>query len=66
MKYKPLKFSRIILLGLVLNTAIAPMVYAATDKAITRGTAYALGLLGLLVLALAIYLAMVIVQPEKF
>ncbi|AIE76282.1 hypothetical protein D082_60030 (plasmid) [Synechocystis sp. PCC 6714] len=42
------------------------MVYAATDKAITRGTAYSLGLLCLLVLALAIYLAIVIVQPERF
>ncbi len=66
MRYKPPKFSRIILLGLVLNTAIVPMVYAATDKVMPRGTAFALGLLGLLVLALAIYLVMVIVQPEKF
>jgi K+-transporting ATPase KdpF subunit len=66
MRYKPPKFSRIILLSLIFNTAIAPMVYAATDKAISRDTAYALGLLGLLVLALGIYLTMVIVQPEKF
>ncbi|MBS0017151.1 ATPase [Limnospira fusiformis CCALA 023] len=57
---------KILLLGLLLNLAIAPALYAATDQNITRGTAYALGLLGIIVVGLAIYLAIVIVQPEKF
>lgn len=57
---------RLILLAAVLNLAIAPMVYAASDGNITRGTAYALGLLGLVVLGLATYLTIVILYPERF
>jgi hypothetical protein len=57
---------KILLLGLLANAAISPALYAATGSDISRGTAYALGLLGLAVVGLAIYLTMVIVQPEKF
>jgi K+-transporting ATPase KdpF subunit len=57
---------KILLFSLLINAAIAPVLYATTGTAITRGTAYALGLLGIVILGLAIYLAMVIVQPEKF
>jgi K+-transporting ATPase KdpF subunit len=66
MKHKPPKFAHILFWGLLLNAVIAPSVYAAVDHAITRGTAYAMGILGLIVLGLAIYLTLVIIHPEKF
>jgi K+-transporting ATPase KdpF subunit len=52
-------------LALILNVAIAPAIYAATDET-TRGNAYAIGLLGLVVVGLAVYLALVILKPEQF
>ncbi|BAW97934.1 K+-transporting ATPase, F subunit (plasmid) [[Synechococcus] sp. NIES-970] len=52
-------------LALCLNLAIAPALYAATDN-FSRGNAYALGLLGLVVVGLAAYLTTVILKPEKF
>jgi K+-transporting ATPase KdpF subunit len=58
--------SRILLFGLWLNAAIAPAVYAAVNGTMSRGVAYAIGLLGLVVLALAAYLTLVIFQPERF
>lgn len=57
---------KILLLGLLANAAIAPALYAATGSDIPRGTAYALGLLGLVVVGLATYLVAVILQPERF
>lgn len=53
-------------LALGLNLAISPALYAATGETLSRGTAYAIGLLGLVVLGLAVYLAAVILQPERF
>jgi len=55
-----------ILLALCLNLAIAPAVLAATQGTVDRGTAYAIGLLGMVTLGLAIYLFAVILQPERF
>lgn len=52
-------------IALCLNLAIAPALYATTDT-LERGNAYALGLLGLVVVSLAVYLATVILQPERF
>ncbi|WP_204139615.1 potassium-transporting ATPase subunit F [Halomicronema sp. CCY15110] len=52
-------------IALCLNLAIAPALYAATDS-LARGNAYALGLLGLVVIGLAAYLTTVILKPEKF
>jgi K+-transporting ATPase KdpF subunit len=57
---------KILLLGLLINAAISPAIYAATGSDIPRGTAYALGLLGLVVVGLAVYLTAVILQPERF
>lgn len=51
---------------LILNLAIAPAVGAATGPDISRKAAYALAALGLVVLGLAIYLFIVIFQPERF
>ncbi|WLT38167.1 potassium-transporting ATPase subunit F [Synechocystis sp. B12] len=44
----------------------SPPIHAAGNGAIDRGTAYALGLLVIIVLGLAVYLAMVIIEPERF
>ncbi|MEB3210852.1 MAG: K(+)-transporting ATPase subunit F [Leptolyngbyaceae bacterium] len=54
-----------IFFALCLNLALAPALYAA-DSTLSRGNAYALGLLGLVVVGLAIYLTAVILQPERF
>ncbi|MFP4103967.1 K(+)-transporting ATPase subunit F [Coleofasciculus sp.] len=49
-----------------LNLAIAPAVYATTGDEITRKAAYAIGILGIVTLGLAVYLFVVIFQPERF
>jgi K+-transporting ATPase KdpF subunit len=51
---------------LCLNLLIAPAVDASTGAEITRKAAYALGLLGMVILGLSIYLFVVIFQPERF
>jgi len=48
------------------NVVIAPAVYAATGEEITRKAAWALGILGLVILGLSVYLFVVIFQPERF
>ncbi|MBR8839217.1 MAG: K(+)-transporting ATPase subunit F [Stigonema ocellatum SAG 48.90 = DSM 106950] len=53
-------------LALSLNVVIAPAVLAASGGTISRVNAYAIGLLGLVTLGLAIYLMMVMLQPERF
>ena len=51
---------------LCINAVIAPAVYAASDGALERRYAYALGLLGLVTLGLVAYLFVVVFQPERF
>ncbi|PSF38224.1 K(+)-transporting ATPase subunit F [Aphanothece hegewaldii CCALA 016] len=58
--------SLLLFFGLVSNLIFAPAIYAATGSDIPQKTAYALGLLGLVTVALSIYLFFVIFQPEKF
>jgi hypothetical protein len=53
-------------LGICSNLIIAPMVYAATSEQFSRSQAWALGLLGVGILSLSIYLFFVMFQPEKF
>lgn len=53
-------------LVLCLNLVIAPSVDAATGVEITRKSAYAIGLLGLVTFGLFVYLFVVIFQPERF
>ena len=48
------------------NLIIAPAVYAATDESLTKKAAWCLSLLGLAIVGLAVYLIVVIFQPEKF
>lgn len=60
------KVPRYLLLLLCLNLVIAPAVQAATGHEFSRGQAYALGILGLVTVALSIYLFVVMFQPERF
>jgi K+-transporting ATPase KdpF subunit len=55
-----------IFLALCLNVVIAPAVLAATGGTITHGNAYAIGLLVLVIIGLAIYLMAVMLQPQRF
>ena len=48
------------------NLIIAPAVYATADEGLTRKAAWGLSLLGLVIVGLAVYLIVVIFQPEKF
>ena len=48
------------------NLIIAPAVYAAADVGLTRKAAWGLSLLGLVIVGLAVYLIVVIFQPERF
>ena len=54
-------------LALCLNAIFAQVVYAAADpQVITRTNAYAIGLLGLVTVGLALYLLVVMFQPQRF
>ncbi len=53
-------------LGLCLNLVIAPAVFAATGGDLSRSQAYWLAALGLVTLALTIYLFFVMFVPERF
>lgn len=54
-----------ILIALCLNLAIAPIVSAA-NGALERRQAWALGILGIVTLGLAIYLFDVVLRPERY
>lgn len=53
-------------LALGLNTMGAAAIYGMTGEAITRNTAYGVGLLLMVVVSLSVYLFVVIFQPERF
>ncbi|GAB4345146.1 MAG: hypothetical protein OHK0047_38370 [Leptolyngbyaceae cyanobacterium] len=53
-------------LALCFNLILAPVVYAASGNELSRTQSWALGLLGLGTVALAIYLFFVMFVPEKF
>jgi K+-transporting ATPase KdpF subunit len=65
-KFYSRKLTRYLLWSSVINLILAPVVYAATGGNISREQSYALGFLGLVTVALSIYLFAVIFQPEKF
>lgn len=56
----------VLFLSLCLNLIIAPAVMSATGTEITRQTAYAIGILYCVTVALSVYLFTVIFQPERF
>ncbi|MCY7274779.1 MAG: potassium-transporting ATPase subunit F [Phormidesmis sp. CAN_BIN44] len=53
-------------LGLCFNLALAPAVFAATGGEMSRSQTYWLSALGLVTIALAVYLFFVMFVPEKF
>jgi hypothetical protein len=53
-------------LALCFNLVLAPVVYAASSSQLSRSQAWALGLLGLAIVALSVYLFFVMFAPEKF
>lgn len=55
-----------IFIVLCLNLAIAPVVYAASDGILERRSAWAIGILGFVTIAVVIYLFVVVFQPERF
>ena len=57
---------RYLFLGLCLNLALAPAVWATTGGDLSRTQAYWVGALGLVTVALSIYLFAVMFFPEKF
>jgi K+-transporting ATPase KdpF subunit len=60
------KLPLVIFIGLCLNLVIAPVVYAAADGVLERRSAWAIGILGFITLALVVYLFFVVFQPERF
>ncbi|MCY7367149.1 MAG: K(+)-transporting ATPase subunit F [Chamaesiphon sp.] len=60
------KSTRYLLWSFAINLILAPVVYAATGGTISREQSYALGILGIVTVALSLYLFLVIFQPEKF
>jgi K+-transporting ATPase KdpF subunit len=60
------KLPLVIFLGLCLNLLLAPCVYAATGGKLEPRHTYALGALGLVTLALVIYLFDVVFRPERY
>ena len=60
------KVPRYAFLALCFNLLLAPAVQAATGNELSRTQSYALGILGLVVVALGIYLFVVMFQPERF
>jgi K+-transporting ATPase KdpF subunit len=65
-KFYSRRLTRYLLWSSGINLVLAPVVYATTGGTISREQSYALGILGIVTLALFIYLFTVIFQPEKF
>jgi F subunit of K+-transporting ATPase (Potass_KdpF) len=59
------QFVLVIFFGLSLSITLTPLVYAATGTIEPRH-AYAIGGLGLIILALIIYLFDVVFRPERY
>lgn len=65
-EWRKQKLPLAIFILLCINLVIAPAVYAASNGALERNHAYALGILGLVTLGLVVYLFVVVFQPERF
>lgn len=65
-KFYNRKLTRYLLWSSAINLCLAPVVFAVSGGSISREQSYALGLLGVVTVALSIYLFAVIFQPEKF
>ncbi|MBV9386446.1 MAG: potassium-transporting ATPase subunit F [Chroococcidiopsidaceae cyanobacterium CP_BM_ER_R8_30] len=63
-RHRPLPL--LLFLALCFNLVLAPAVLAATGGTVSRLNAYAIGILGLVTVGLAIYLMTVMLQPQRF
>ncbi|MFQ4146365.1 K(+)-transporting ATPase subunit F [Chlorogloeopsis sp. ULAP02] len=66
LQWRKQKLPLILFIALCLNLIIAPVVYATAEGTLERRSAWAIGILGLVTLALIIYLFFVVFQPERF
>lgn len=64
--YRGKKLPIYLFLAFCFNLIAAPVVLAASRDELSRSQAWAIGLLGLGIVALAIYLFFVMFAPEKF
>ncbi len=65
-RWRQQKFPLYIFLGFCFNLVLAPAVFAATGGDLSKVQAYWLAGLGLVTVALSIYLFFVMFVPEKF
>jgi K+-transporting ATPase KdpF subunit len=65
-KWRRQKLPLYLFLGLCFNLVLAPAVFAATGGEMSRSQSYWLAALGLVTIALAVYLFFVMFVPEKF
>ncbi|KAB8321037.1 potassium-transporting ATPase subunit F [Tolypothrix campylonemoides VB511288] len=65
-EWRSQKLPLTIFVALCLNLLVAPIVYAAADGTLERRSAWAIGVLGLVTLAVIVYLFVVVFQPERF
>lgn len=65
-QWKKNTLAKILFSTISLNLIIAPVVMATSGTEITRNTAYAIGILYCVTIALSVYLFTVIFQPERF
>ncbi|MDM9384217.1 K(+)-transporting ATPase subunit F [Chlorogloeopsis sp. ULAP01] len=66
LQWRKHKLPLILFIALSVNLIIAPVVYATAEGTLERRSAWAIGILGLVTLALIIYLFFVVFQPERF
>jgi F subunit of K+-transporting ATPase (Potass_KdpF) len=66
LQWRHKKLPTYLFLALCFNLIVAPVVYAASSNVLSRTQAWALGLLALGTVALAVYLFFVMFVPEKF
>lgn len=66
LEWRRQKLPLYLFLGLCCNLVLAPAVFAATGGDMSRSQTYWLSTLGLVTIALAIYLFFVMFVPEKF
>ncbi|MGV0023446.1 potassium-transporting ATPase subunit F [Phormidesmis priestleyi] len=66
LEWRRQKLPLYLFLGLCFNLVLAPAVFAATGGEMSRSQTYWLSALGLVTIALAVYLFFVMFVPEKF
>lgn len=65
-EWRSKKLPLAIFVALCLNLLIAPLVYAGANGTLERRSAWAIGILGFVILAIVVYLFFVVFQPERF